>query len=335
MKAPEPAKPTGPVTPVAPVEEKPVVEKPVDPVEVVRASWATVREEVSRRNKVAGIMLAEARVLGLREDTLVLGHNTGALAERLNAESNNTVVAKVVSEHTRRELKVQCVIGTDPAAAGFSPTPAKQETWKPHPPVAQPEPAEAPEEPESPAPTWGRPRDSGSDTTPPTPAPAPEAPAPTWGKPRDLGGDSTPPAPEAPAPTWGRPRDLGSDATPQQPTPAPAPAQPEPEKPSWQQIVERGRANAARQAAERAARPAFDDGVPLPPEPMDDPEMVPPEDHAPAPQPTQPTRQDAPSRREEEDEMVEAAQEPGTYDRRDATTIAVELLEQELGARRL
>ncbi len=337
-KAPEPAKPTGPVTPVAPVEEKPVVEKPVDPVEVVRASWATVREEVSRRNKVAGIMLAEARVLGLREDTLVLGHNTGALAERLNAESNNTVVAKVVSEHTRRELKVQCVIGTDPAAAGFSPTPAKQETWKPHPPVAQPEPAEAPEEPESPAPTWGRPRDSGSDATPPTPAPAPEAPAPTWGKPRDLGGDSTPPAPEAPAPTWGRPRDLGSDATPQQPTPAPTPAQPEPEKPSWQQIVERGRANAARQAAERAARPAFDDGVPLPPEPMDDPEMVPPEDHAPAPQPTQPTqptRQDAPSRREEEDEMVEAAQEPGTYDRRDATTIAVELLEQELGARRL
>jgi len=331
-KAPEPAKPTGPVTPVAPVEEKPVVEKPVDPVEVVRASWATVREEVSRRNKVAGIMLAEARVLGLREDTLVLGHNTGALAERLNAESNNTVVAKVVSEHTRRELKVQCVIGTDPAAAGFSPTPAKQETWKPHPPVAQPEPAEAPEEPESPAPTWGRPRDSGSDATPPTPAPAPEAPAPTWGKPRDLGGDSTPPAPEAPAPTWGRPRDLGSDATPQQPTPAPAPAQPEPEKPSWQQIVERGRANAARQAAERAARPAFDDGVPLPPEPMDDPEMAPPEQHTPEPPPPP---EAAPSRREEEDEMVEAAQEPGTYDRRDATTIAVELLEQELGARRL
>ena len=33
--------------------------------------------------------------------------------------------------------------------------------------------------------------------------------------------------------------------------------------------------------------------------------------------------------------MVEAAQEPGTFDRRDATTIAVELLTQELGARKL
>ena len=33
--------------------------------------------------------------------------------------------------------------------------------------------------------------------------------------------------------------------------------------------------------------------------------------------------------------MLQAAQEPGNFDRRDATTIAVELLEQELGARRL
>lgn len=33
--------------------------------------------------------------------------------------------------------------------------------------------------------------------------------------------------------------------------------------------------------------------------------------------------------------MAEAARQPGNYDRRDATTIAMELLEQELGARRL
>ncbi len=269
-----------PTPAAAPVEE--------DPVAVIRTHWSAVREEVSRRNKVAGIMLAEARVLGLREDTLILGHNTGALAERLNAESNNAVVADVVSEHARRELKVQCMVGTDPAAAGFRPTPAKPETWNPQPPVVQPEPtgtADAPEEPERSASTWGRPR--------------------------ALGGDAAAPS------------------TPQQPTPPPAPES-APEKPSWQQIVERGRANAARQAAERAARPSFNDGVPLPPEPMDDPEMAPPEQPAPAPQP-----QAAPSRREEEDEMVKAAQEPGTYDRRDATTIAVELLEQELGARRL
>ena len=300
VEKPEAVEKPAPAAPAAP-SAPPVVEKPVDPVEVIRAGWATIREEVSRRNKVAGIMLAEARVLGLREDTLVLGHNTGALAERLNAESNNSVVAKVVSEHARRELKVQCVIGTDPAAAGFSPTPAKQEAWTPQPPqtpptpAAQPEPAEKPEAPEE-----------------------PESPASTWGRPRAIGGDAAAP-PQPPQPP--------QPQVPQRPTPPPAP---EPEKPSWQQIAERGRANAARQAAERAARPSFDDGVPLPPEPMDDPEMAPPEHHAPVPQP-----QAAPSRREEEDEMVKAAQEPGTYDRRDATTIAVELLEQELGARRL
>lgn len=269
--APEPAAQAAPLPPKAP-------EPAQDPVETLRSRWSAIRDEVARQNKVAAIMLAEARVLGLKDDTLVLGHNTGALAERLNAESNNAVIAKVVSEEARRELQVHCVIGTDPAAAGFAPTP-KKETWNPQTADAA---RETPEEPESPAP---------ADT--PTTS--------SWGKPRALGGDA------APAPA------------------KPAQPQPEPERPSWQRIAERGRANAARQAA---ARPSFDDGVPLPPEPMDDHE-APPEEPTSAPQPV------AASRSEEEEEMLKAAQEPGTFDRRDATTIAVELLEQELGARRL
>ncbi|MDO5668454.1 MAG: DNA polymerase III subunit gamma and tau [Corynebacterium sp.] len=261
-----------------------------DPVEALRSRWSAIRDEVARQNKVAAIMLAEARVLGLKDDTLVLGHNTGALAERLNAESNNAVIAKVVSAEAGRELQVHCVIGTDPAAAGFSPTP-KKETWKPQTAEAD---RETPEEPESPAPT---------------------EPASSWGKPRALGGDNATPVP-APA----------------MPPTTPPPA--EENRPSWQRIAERGRANAARQAAERAARPAFDDDVPLPPEPMDDHE--PPPEEPPAPAVTGVTSvASVASQSDEEEEMLKAAQEPGTYDRRDATTIAMELLEQELGARRL
>ena len=69
---------------------------------------------------------------------------------------------------------------------------------------------------------------------------------------------------------------------------------------------------------------------------MDDHE-APPEEPAPAPepQPAAATVTAATSQSEEEEEMLQAAQEPGNFDRRDATTIAVELLEQELGARRL
>lgn len=112
--------------------------------------------------------------------------------------------------------------------------------------------------------------------------------------------------------------------------------------------MERGRAK----MAERAARPQFDDGVPLPPEPEEE-FAAPPEDYQPAPRrqvppaaPAAPTPAPVPpqaeptpdpeaSRREEEKMMVEEAQRPGTFDRRDATTIAVELLAQELGARKL
>lgn len=316
--APEPAAQAAPEPPKAP-EPAPEPEPVQDPVETLRSRWSAIRDEVARQNKVAAIMLAEARVLGLKDDTLVLGHNTGALAERLNAESNNAVIAKVVSEEARRELQVHCVIGTDPAAAGFSPV-QKKETWNPQSQAPAPREtagadtgsagsADAPEEPESPAP-------AETPADPPTTS--------SWGKPRALGGDASP----APAPAPAKPAQ-----TP--PTPTPPAAE---NKPSWQRIAERGRANAARQAAERAARPSFDDGVPLPPEPMDDHE-APPEEPAPAPapepQPAAATVTAATSQSEEEEEMLQAAQEPGNFDRRDATTIAVELLEQELGARRL
>lgn len=105
---------------------------PEELVEQLRNNWQQLRSSVSKRNKIAGIMLTEARVLGLRDNTLILGHTTGALAERLNAEANNKDVVAVVTQEAGYQLAVQCIVGTDPAAAGFSASQHQPKTWNPH-----------------------------------------------------------------------------------------------------------------------------------------------------------------------------------------------------------
>src|SRR5699024_153126 len=104
---------------------------PEDVVEQLRNNWQQLRASVSKRNKIAGIMLTEARVLGLRDNTLILGHTTGALAERLNAPANNKDVVAVVAEEAGYQLAVQCIVQTDPAAAAFSAAPPKPQPWNP------------------------------------------------------------------------------------------------------------------------------------------------------------------------------------------------------------
>ncbi|MDY3128280.1 MAG: DNA polymerase III subunit gamma and tau, partial [Corynebacterium sp.] len=54
-----------------------------DALERLRRQWSEVRRSIAQRNKNAGIMLTEARVLGEKDGTIVLGHTTGALAQRL------------------------------------------------------------------------------------------------------------------------------------------------------------------------------------------------------------------------------------------------------------
>ena len=105
---------------------------PEELVDQLRNNWQQLRSSVSKRNKIAGIMLTEARVLGLRDNTLILGHTTGALAERLNAEANNKDVVAVVTQEAGYQLAVQCIVGTDPAAAGFSASQHQPKTWNPH-----------------------------------------------------------------------------------------------------------------------------------------------------------------------------------------------------------
>lgn len=128
--------------------------------EKVRADWTRMRQAVGGRNKVAEIMLTEATPLGMDGNTLVVGHNTGALAERINAASNNSDIAAVFSEQLGSTVEVRCVVGTDPGKAGFSaPTAPAQRVWNPNAGKGPREP-----EPEEPAPA--------AATTPSTP-PAP------------------------------------------------------------------------------------------------------------------------------------------------------------------
>ena len=98
--------------------------------ERIDKDWTRLRQSVGERNKVAEIMLTEATPLGFDDDVLVVGHHTGALAERINAEKNNADIATVLSEKLGAKMQVRCVIGTDPATANLR-RPAKREVWNP------------------------------------------------------------------------------------------------------------------------------------------------------------------------------------------------------------
>lgn len=213
-----------------------------DLVEAVKRKWVELRGSVGKRNKVAEIMLAEARVLGFRDNTLTLGHTTGALAERINAPANNSVIVDVLREEFQRDIEVNCVVGTDPKTAGFD---------APRAPQAKPE--------------WN------------------------------------PNAPE---------REPSDDKEAES-------------KPGWRSRIAKASEVAKQRDEEFARTPQFSNGVPLPPEPEGPADEPPPEE------PPAYTRDD------EERDMVEAAQSAGEMDHRSATEVAMELVEKELGARRV
>lgn len=124
-----------------PAAQSQAAEEPAgDFAEAVREKWVALRGSVGKRNKVAEIMLAEARVLGFRDGTLTLGHTTGALAERINAPANNAVIVEVLKEEFQRDVAVNCVVGTDPKTAGFDAPrpPQRKEAWTPNQPAREP-----------------------------------------------------------------------------------------------------------------------------------------------------------------------------------------------------
>ena len=163
---PEPAPVPAPAPAPAPTPE-PEPSQPApsqsseDLMERIHKEWITLRQFVGERNKVAEIMLAEAKPLGMEGTTLVVGHNTGALAERINSEHNNKDIVAALSEKLGTTIAVRCVVGTDPKAEGFSPAKDEPAAWNPRAALAEAEVAKEPEEQkQEPAPA------------PPSPAPA-------------------------------------------------------------------------------------------------------------------------------------------------------------------
>ena len=325
------AEPTAPTAEAKSTQEAQASQSPDQLVEQLRNNWQQLRASVSKRNKIAGIMLTEARVLGLRDDTLVLGHTTGALAERLNAPANNKDIVAVVSEESGHQLAVNCIVGTDPEAAGFSGQKPKPQTWNPRaaqtPQAATRETGDDDQESESPrdynnsAPS--QPADKSVENQDRNAPPAQEPSG--WGAPRALGGDNvvpqasspqqsgskptgsqpspTPPAAEQPtsAPQDSAPnRTASNQAHAQSETPVQAPAQAQPAQDDWRARIAQAKAQTQQREEELRNSGTFSDGRPLPPDPGPDSypeyESVPPEDAYP-PSPSQPavTPQQAPA----------------------------------------
>lgn len=280
---------------------------PEDVVEQLRNNWQQLRTSVSKRNKIAGIMLTEARVLGLRDNTLILGHTTGALAERLNAPANNKDVVAVVAEEAGYQLAVQCIVGTDPAAAGFSAASPKPKTWNPRAANnAARETGDDDQESESPrdynTPASSQPADESVENQVQQPRPnnpqeaepsqqetphsnGAEQAASGWGTPRALGGNmggardaaqdsqgATQPAQQS---------NFAQPAQPEQSQPVmnqPAAAQPAARKPvapaqeesgqvDWRARIAQAKAQTQQREQELRNSDTFSDGRPLPPDP--------------------------------------------------------------------
>ena len=102
----------------------------VQPIDAIKNAWDKIRSTVSKTNAVAGILLTGAQPLGIADETLVLGHNTGALASRLNAPEHNVTIQSAVLETTGLELEVRCEVGTNPKAFGFE-TDNPKPVWNP------------------------------------------------------------------------------------------------------------------------------------------------------------------------------------------------------------
>ena len=102
----------------------------VQPIDAIKNAWDKIRSTVSKTNAVAGILLTGAQPLGIADETLVLGHNTGALASRLNAPEHNATIQSAVLETTGLELEVRCEVGTNPKAFGFE-TDSPKPVWSP------------------------------------------------------------------------------------------------------------------------------------------------------------------------------------------------------------
>ena len=224
--------------------------QPADALEIIRSRWNTIRSQVGEKNRVAEVMLTEAKVLGVDDDaTVVLGHNTGALAERINSERNNSVIAEAMSAAVDKKVQVRCIVGTKVPAELSVQTKNTQPQKTPS-------------------------KDEAVDSSPQQEAPQQESArqdssSQEWAQ-QESSQESV--RQESSQPPQSSPRQSSArDAE-----------KPQAKNDDWREVAAAAR-NRARQRSAQSGADTFGDGVPLPPEPASE-DGVPDEQ---APQPTQ------------------------------------------------
>ena len=339
-QAPQPEQPAQPEPEPAPAG-----------IEQIREHWQDILAAVDGQHAFPIRVLAEQAVpLDVENDTLVIGHSTGALATRLNTPDYAQALSAAVKQVTGFNGQVHCVVGTRPRA------------------------------PRSTATNGGSGEDDSSSrgsSSPNDTAPAPTPAAPAQPETSEQQVQQPQPGPQrssayasvverrakieaAKRAVMGQQAGHDQPAQPHQPSqpsqpaqPNPNPAQQQPQQPNQpQSFLRAAQANAQANAQAQANQDSGFGGVPLPPEPME--EFAPPEgaegtesyssrnpsnynynsnantNYNPVPQTPQDNNYE-----EDTSEYFEAANEVGSLDHRSLKDVVMEMLEKELGAKPL
>ena len=277
-----------------PHDERISAEQPSeDALDIIRSQWTKIRSKVGQTNRVAEVMLTEAKVLGIDGDTVVLGHNTGALAERINSERNNAVIVEAISVAADQKLQVKCIVGTKTppeltAQRRATPQPQRSAQQKTQPQQKdQTQPADQPQ----------RSQQANNDSVWPEPQ------QPQSQQPEKQRSESQ--RPEKQQPGKQEPEKQSTNATGNVPA--------NPKNQDWREVANQAK-NRARERAAQSSGDTFGDGVPLPPEPAAD--EAAPDDLPPAQQPPHHGQQTRPQqsmqrRPEPQSARASASQVPG------------------------
>ena len=315
-----PAPSEAPAQQPAPAPQPAPEPEPALTVASIAAQWADVLAAVNGDHATpVQILAAQARPVALSEQELTIGHSTGALASRLNDEVYSNALRAAVKQVTGFDGVVRCVVGVRPRTPRSVQHTESEQASAPEEPSRGQQPA--PSNPQQPAPPSDDPISSARARFEESRRRIEEA---KRAQQAASGQNSTPPVNSA-----------GPASPPTRPAPTPAT---QPTRPT------------RSLRAPQSVGEAFDSGVPLPPEPAPE-EMGPPEDYAPesfAPTPPTPATPSSPApapaaspsattapSEEDEEQYFEAAQVKGDLDHRTLLDVTMEMLEKELGAKKL
>ncbi|MDO5030930.1 MAG: DNA polymerase III subunit gamma and tau [Corynebacterium sp.] len=300
-------------------------------IEQISEHWSEILEAVEGPHAFPIRVLAEqATPVEVEGDTLTIGHSTGALATRLNDPEYSRALATAVKKVTGFDGAVNCIVGAKSPRPRAHRAPSQGQSSmeddsssrgaQPQPPQ-QPQQPTQPQQPQQPEPTPAEPQ----QPQPRSPMSAARASvierrAKIEAAKRAAMGQQAANQPvqqpqQYSAPQYSAPSNQRNQQNPQA-------QQAVGQQPNQPRSFLR-----AAQAQAQAQQPTGFNGVPLPPEPME--EFAPPEGRGyDAPPPEPPYEEDT-------SEYFEAASEAGSLDHRSLKDVVMELLEKELGAKPL